>query len=245
MLETIRRRCPWLPAAALLLAGLAVPLASAAIPSPAYSPKAKAAKIKNQDWIGQWYQWAYNAPETNSPLYDDTGANAGVGQRGPVWFLCGDLTIDGTVTRNIKVPEGVSLFFPLIEVQIDNADPGIPADTQEELALFCKGLIDLVNPAAMTCVVDGVAVTDLIKRRVVATPFRYVVVPGSRPENVFNATPGDVVFPAVSDGYWMMLKPLPVGAHTIVWSASIPLEGDDYVQNITYLVNVVPATNQP
>jgi hypothetical protein len=251
MLASIRNRCPWLPAALLLGAALAVlPAAFAATPSPAMPFKAKTAKIKNADWVGQWYQWAYNVPEPNCPWYDDTGAFAGVGQRGPVWFLCGAYTLSGTVTRTISVPEGVYLFFPLVEYQLDNADTAVPPYSLEQLYADCDSFIDLVDPLNLTCLVDTVPVTDLAKRRVVSTPFRYVAVPGSTPaipvvDLGFGATAGDVVSPAVSNGYWVMLKPLPVGMHTIVWSSKIVFGGGDpdYVQNVTYVVHVEAPAN--
>jgi len=47
-----------------------------------------------------------------NPLLDQTGANAAIGQSGPVWFLAG--TTGGTAERAITVPAGKSLFFPLV-----------------------------------------------------------------------------------------------------------------------------------
>src|SRR5690349_12936201 len=133
MLDSARRN-PWLPAALLLGAALAVmPAALAGVPSPAYPYKAKVAGLKTKDWAAQYWQWAYGVPESDSPLYEDVGTAAAVGQRGPVWFLAGAYNDTGTVTRTVVVPEGVSLFFPILAAQLDNADPGLDPLTLDEL----------------------------------------------------------------------------------------------------------------
>ncbi len=43
-----------------------------------------------------------------------------VGQRGSVWFLSG-VFLGGTVTRTCSVPEGVTVFFPVINADQINA----------------------------------------------------------------------------------------------------------------------------
>lgn len=240
MLASIRRRCPWLPAALLLAAALAViPAALAGVPSPAMAYKAKAAKIKNADWVVQWWQWAYGAPEIVSPLYEETGANGSVGQRGPVWFLCGAYNVSGTVNRTVTVPEGVYLFFPILAAQLDNADPGFLPLTLDELLQAMDDYVAGVDVTSLSCTVDGVAITDLDKRRVISSVFSYVAVPGSTPNLAYNALPNDVVYPAVSDGYWVMLKPLPLGNHTITWSGTRGLN----TQTVNYIVRVVAPAN--
>jgi hypothetical protein len=240
MLASIRSRCPWLPAALLLAAAVAVlPAAEAGVPSPAMTYKAKTSKIKNADWCAQWWQWAYNVPEAQSPLYDETGALGGVGQRGPVWFLCGAYNDTGVSSRTVIVPEGVYLFFPILAAQLDNADPAFDPLTEDELRASVAAFVAGVNVESLTCTVDGVGITDLAKRRVISSVFRYVAVPGSTPNVLYNAAAGDVVSPSVSDGYWVMLKPLPIGNHTITWSGS----AGENTQSVTYLVKVQAAAN--
>lgn len=240
MLASVRRRFPWLPAALLLGAALAVvPAAMAGVPSPAMAYKGKVAKIKNQDWVARWWQWAYGAPEGVSPLYDDVGTMAAVGQSGPVWFLCGAYNDTGSVSRTVVVPEGVYLFFPIVAAQLDNADPGYAPLTLDGLYASVKEFADAVDVPGLTCSVDNVAILDLAKRRVVSTPFKYVAVPGSTPDVLYNAAPNDVVYPSVSDGYWVMLKPLPLGTHTISWSGTSGATS----QSVVYTVKVQAPAN--
>jgi len=245
MLASIRRRCPWLPAALLLGAALAViPAALAGVPSPAMPYKAKAAKIKNADWVAQWWQWAYGVPEVVSPLYEETGADGAVGQRGPVWFLCGAYNKTGTVSRTVTVPEGVYLFFPIFAAQLDNADPGFAPLTLAELLQSMDDYVAGIDVTSLSCTVDGVAITDLAKRRVPSSVFSYVAVPGSTPNLGYNALPNDVVYPAVSDGYWVMLKPLPLGNHTIAWGGTREVgTPNESTQSVNYVVRVVAPAN--
>lgn len=240
MLASIRRRCPWLPAALLLGAALAIiPAASAGVPSPAMAYKAKTAKVKNADWVALWWQWAYGVPEIDSPLYEDTGLTAAVGQRGPVWFLCGAYNETGIVTRTITVPEGVYLFFPILATEWDNAGVTVDPLSLEALVSLSADYAADVDVSSLTCTVDGVGITDLAKRRVVSSVFGYVTVPDSTPDLAFGALPNEVVYPAVSDGYWVMLKPLPLGNHTITWSGTV----GSNTQGVTYVVKVVAPAN--
>jgi hypothetical protein len=235
MIQAARRRNPWLAAGVLLAAALLViPAAMGA--GPAYPFKAKTSGFKTKDWAVQWWQWAYGIPEGYSPLIDDTGEYAAIGQRGPVWFLVGAYTIDGVESRTITIPEGKSLFFPILARQFDNVGAVTPKsveDLQADAAAFAMA-VDLLT---LSCSVDGIALTDLPKRRVISGPFEYTVGPGTLPVG-FGAEAGDVVYPAVSDGYWVMLKPLAPGNHVVEFSGAVG--GDfDYVQDVTYNITVV------
>src|SRR2546423_6015845 len=61
-------------------------------------------------WAASWWQWAFSIPEAYNPVTDTTGAFAGVGQSGPVWFVAG--TFGGSAERTFTVPAGKGLFLP-------------------------------------------------------------------------------------------------------------------------------------
>jgi hypothetical protein len=61
----------------------------------------------------QFVQWSLSIPTDVNPVLDQTGEFCMVGQQGPVWFLAGTF-FGGTVTRSCTVPEGTTLFFPVI-----------------------------------------------------------------------------------------------------------------------------------
>ncbi len=163
-------------------------------------------------------QWAYGQPVDVNPLFDETGANAAVGQSGPVWFLAGVFNVSGTAHRAISVPKGTALFLPIINVEWDNLCP--PANlTLDELRAMAAGAADLGTD--LICEVDGVSVPDLSRFRVQAGPFS-VTFPDNNVFQLFGCT--DVVAgtygPFVGDGYYVMLDPLSRGHHTVHFSGT-------------------------
>src|SRR5262249_7983648 len=64
------------------------------------------------EWSAQWWQWVLSIPAATNPNLDTTGANCGMGQAGPVWFLAG--AFGGTFTRFCTVPAGKALFFAIL-----------------------------------------------------------------------------------------------------------------------------------
>jgi len=93
-----------------------------------YPPSSVAFGKTYAEWSIQWWQWVSAIPKDQSPLLDETGANAAVGQSGPVWFLCGTAGSLPVVERTCTVPHGKGILFPII-----NDSPSIPEDgTTEE-----------------------------------------------------------------------------------------------------------------
>src|SRR5215813_8367131 len=67
-------------------------------------------------WAVAWWQWALSIPDAQNPAEDTTGANAGVGQTGGVWFLgstFGDLS--SPIVRTFTVPPGKLIFMPVYQ----------------------------------------------------------------------------------------------------------------------------------
>jgi len=193
------------------------------------------------DWSAEWWKWAYSVPVDQSPLFDETGAHAGSGQSGPVWFLAGVFNVTGTVTRSANVPSGKALFFPIINVEWDNLCPpqDPPLDEAALLAIVNENL-DMVSE--LLCEVDGQSIPDVFAYRVTSDDFS-VTFPDNNIFQLFgcsHVTPG--TYPGfVSGGYYIMLPPLPTGAHNIHFRGSV---GDPpfFTLDITYRLNV---GNQP
>jgi len=82
------------------------------------------------EWAAKWWQWEFSLPTSVNPWFD-TGANAGIGQSGPVYFLTGVLTGEPVVKRTITKPEGKALFFPIFNSWADNVDVNPPKTFQE------------------------------------------------------------------------------------------------------------------
>jgi len=195
----------------------------------------------------EWWQWALSIPPATNPLIDAPGENCMVGQRDDVWFLAGGF-FGGTYERTCKVPEGVALFFPVVNsVQIDT--PGVCG---QEGSVPVKVLRSIA-----TDFVSGTAITNLTLKTAnnSSIPLRQVrrvestVFPVALPEsNLFDApchdfglgnVPAGIYSPAVDTGVYVFIDRLEPGTYTLQMAAENPSQ--DFAQSITYHLVVVPA----
>ena len=91
------------------------------------------------EWGAAWWQYVFKIPVHDpsnpsqflNPLFDQTGANCGVGQSGPVFFLVGVINTTGTATRSCTVPANKMLFFPILNYEADNFCPTLTPPRDE------------------------------------------------------------------------------------------------------------------
>jgi hypothetical protein len=158
------------------------------------------------NWIEIWWTWCMNNPTGNNPVEDATGEFCCENQNDPnVWFLAG--TFGGKAERNCNIPAGRAIFFPVVNDLISYAEYR-DLKTEEELTAYAKN--DLDTATDYQVVVDDAQLNGLEKYRVKSGLFR-IVLPIEISPGVITANPTM----AVSDGYWIFLKHLRVGNHTI------------------------------
>lgn len=185
----------------------------------------------------QWYPWILEAPASTNPLFDMTGAWAGVNNDGPVFFLAG--STGGFVTRTITVPSGKALFFPI----------GNTSDIELPLSMDPKSCLGAADPDACALAfitppleysefvasLDGALLaTDLapfFQRSSALSSFC-----PSSDDNLFGIVPPDCGG-VVQMGYYMALEPLSPGAHVLKFGLTA-LDGTQYGAIDT--LNVVP-----
>jgi len=201
-----------------------------------------------RELTAQWWQWALSIPTGVNPLKDLSGANCMVGQRGSIWFLAGPTLFDFTaVTRHCSVPQGVTLFFPIVNsVQVNT--PNACGQTGPYSVAFMRGnnagFIDKVTKTTLT--LDSIALRGT--RRVVSVPF----VSALPADNIFvdpcndpqlplpHGQPPGVFSPSVDDGYYAKIEGLKAGKHLLHFTAAIP---DFNINvNVTYDLDVVPVS---
>lgn len=185
-------------------------------------------------WAAAWWQWALTFPPDNSPLFDETGEKAGLGQSGPVYFLAGAFA-PGPHTRTITVPKGKALYFPILNFEWDNLfclDPNTELTVLEMRALIA-GHID--SATDMFCRVDNRPVRQIKKNFRVVTPAMNLVAVAN---SLCGDEPAGSSIPAVGDGYYVMLEPLSVGTHTVHFGGTLPDLG--FSLDITYNITVTP-----
>jgi hypothetical protein len=193
----------------------------------------------------QWQQWALSLPNDVNPLVDTTGAFCGVGQRGPVWFLAGTF-FGGTVIRTCTVPEGTTLFFPVINgFAFNTPGCGQPDDlnTVKKLKKFyypqVTGFVDQAYDLSAT--VDG---HKLKMQRVESEPFAVTNPPGNiwGPDACGTGVllePG-IYSPGIVDGFWATIENLKASPNP--YTIHFFGKSGDTVEDITYNLTVVPVS---
>lgn len=175
------------------------------------------------EWTAQWWRWAFSQPV--APYLDPDGSWCAMGQEGPVWFLAGT---NGQFTpkRHCVVPEGKYLLVPIINMSMRRSKLTRAGcrEMQESVAVNNNHL------ASAVVMVNGQLLRDARRQRV-------------RSDGCFQFDPEDETSMwMAADGYWLMLKPLPRGRHTISVGANYGAPGDEgygsFQQTFEYQLDV-------
>jgi len=188
------------------------------------------------EWSMAWWVYAITTPLDVLPF--GYGTDASYGQSGPVFFLGGTFT-GANLDREITIPPGKALFFPVMDVECSTIEPYNPDDPQNdfhgdneaELRACAAGWVDRAIAGEfgpIFCKVDGVELKNLVQYRV-QTPLMYFVLPEMAGDNniFFMPIPAGQEVRSVGDGLYIMLNPLAKGTHTVEF------------QNIHYTIHVV------
>lgn len=172
---------------------------------PTYSIDERPFGISWEEWTMKWWRWFLSISTEKHPAYDKTGEKSGVNQIDPyVWFLAG--TTGGKAERVITIPTGKAVLLPVINFTTSYSE-NPELKTEGELTSFVNGhMKDIAQKEAM---VDGEKMTISENHRVRTPSFEFSF-PSS---NVFGAREG--MTRGVGDGYWIFLKPLTPGIHSI------------------------------
>ncbi|MDM0117335.1 hypothetical protein QTI66_35040 [Variovorax sp. J22R133] len=185
-------------------------------------------------WAVQWWQWLLSVPKASNPLSDVTGENCAMNQVDKVWFLAGAGSPD-SVVRSCTIPAGRSLFFPLINV----VWAPFPEDPPEEKTeRFVRSHARCTNVRIEEATIDGQKVPHPGRFFTGASGSRSALFNALLPAgNLFDLDAGALLTPAAEQGYYLFVRPLSPGVHTIHWIASGCSEGG--LQDITYHLKVV------
>ena len=220
---------------ALLLVGLtpypvtrAVYADSSASPA-VFLPGSSPYGVSYKEWSARWWQWGLSIPTSTNPILDDSGDFCNQHQSGQVWYLAGDF--GGSVTRSCTIPAGKSILFPLLNAAFGAAvgDCTRPADC--DVNKLRQGAGATVRDAQLlAATLDQVAVPNLVDYRAKSPVFSI-----SLPDDSLVGLPAGTYRPNVSDGYWVMLQPLPAGAHELNFHA---ISNSGFELNVTYHLTV-------
>lgn len=200
------------------------------------------------EWDAEWQQWAYSIPVANHPLFDNT-PDCSVGQSGKVWFLGGKFCSNSqncntsNVQRACTVPGDKYLYFPVANGEdsaLEENTSEHPGDVNYQQIGYMRQLEDpwAAAPQVLFAIIDGVAVPNLMRYSVQSTVFSFTI-PYDNYLKVVYAQPSDYpagsYFPAVDQGQYLMIAPLPPGRHVIHFGASWP---SGFAFDVNYTIKV-------
>lgn len=162
-------------------------------------------------WSTAWWEWA----EQYFPDLDfgKGRVDCSLGQSGPVWFLGGSGD-DRPVSRRCTIERGKALFIPLVNAADFDDEPSCAADpcTVEEQREILNGIFSEAPAGIFNSVACGLEIEVDEAPAVFSTPIvRTQSPPFDYAGNLDN----------ISDGFWVMVEPLPEGDHTIQFSGGI------------------------
>ncbi|MGF6968720.1 hypothetical protein OKW43_005748 [Paraburkholderia sp. WC7.3g] len=236
---------------ALMLAFAARPSASQAHAFAVIPPNDAQAQagMNYGTWSVSWWQYVLSKATPNNPLLDLTGQDCAVDQStsSRVFFLVGTFGPGSATRNNCSVPAGKFLFFPLLNFIDIHVPEGLPGgDTNDTVPKLWKDLQSFIGPVTeLHASVDGVPVSNLVPAmfRACAGLIPPCTAPGfsvTLPENNLFGVSAMVYSPAVADGYYLMLAPLPPGPHTIKFGGAGTFNGTPFSVDITYNLIVSP-----
>lgn len=202
--------------AASTVAAGTTPVSSQSAELGVVSPTLTYAGKTYSQWSAVWWKWALSISEPNSPLTDDTGADCTVRQDQRAWLLAGNT--GGFTSRACTVPANEAILLPVINAACFSPGDGT---TEAELRDCAASLMNEVTETTVS--IDGTPVdlgpASQGKFRFVSPLFTVKIAP----DNGFGATPGKST--AVADGFWLIVKPMTPGTHTIDFHGSAPAFG--------------------
>lgn len=176
------------------------------------------------EWTARWWRWAMS--QWIAPYLDPDGRWCAIGQDpdSPVWFLAGT---DGSFTpkRRCVVPEGKYLLVPVINTYFQGSGAA-----EADVCAAAQGWVAVNNDQLVSAVamLDGQPVGDVRALRVPS-------------DGCFQLDPDTPSVLSASDGYWLMIAPLPRGRHTLSIGANYAPSDTGYGgmhQNFEYTLDV-------
>jgi hypothetical protein len=193
--------------------------------TPQIFPANKVSELGDRWW--QWITGINTATEVN-PFTDlgQEGCDVGLQDNGKFLFLVGsakNVTAypdTGFPEHECGIPKDTSILFPIVNILCDNLE-GFPFFGANETAqrVCANNLVD--RAFDLHAEIDGYEVKNPEQYRIdsPAGGFQFTAVEN----NPVAILPGNGT--GVSDGFWILLKPLKPGEHTITFSGKINFTG--------------------
>jgi hypothetical protein len=197
--------------------------------------------ISFNQWIGKWWQWYNSVPKTESPNFPDypnhiSKVDCGIRQdpSSPVFFLFTPLVDEPSAERTCDVPKNKAILLPIISGEADDGDPEQTDKSEQGMIQTAKSGNDY---AAISIKLDNTKLNfnEAPKFRTMSGFFNMTL-----PEhNIWEEKEVPGTYKGVTEGYFLFLKPLSEGNHTLYYEAATnPPNPNVYAQAVTYHLNV-------
>jgi hypothetical protein len=192
----------------------------------------------HSEWGGEWWTRLQNSTNDTVPANDNTGEKCNYEQTDKnMFFLYGVFGSNDLITRECTIQSSKAIFVPVLGSECSDRE-----DTR------------LDTPKKRTeCVYDGTY------RGANVLNFKLDGIPLTNITNYYSETPLNVTLPAnniwgvdpglaheYTGGYYVILKPLSVGKHTIDFDAKHlpePGKGSNIIIKVKYNLNITNSTN--
>ena len=179
------------------------------------------ADLNQAQWSARWWRWVGRFDDINAvPQRDPNGGRCAMHQEGPVWFLAGT---DGTfdAVRTCTIPADKYVFVPLINWVVHRGVQDATMSCADKQAEAARRADHVVTGLVL---LDGRPVGELQRMRVASG-------------GCFEMSAQNTA--SASDGYWLMLKPLPPGKHQLAIAAASPEDPRRSMQTSRYELEVL------
>jgi hypothetical protein len=197
-----------------------------------YSPMSSPYGHTFGEWTVKWWEWFFSVPKQINPAFDESGKYASVNQPASyVWFPAGKVGEENKTfpKRYCKIPSSRSILFPVINCEVNKAEH---PELGSENDLLERVDADENTITHKVCLLDSKVVPVV---RIKSDPAIFQVRINS--ENAFDIKSSEV--DCAADGYWVFLKPLSIGEHTISFRGSCEYgklnSGADYYLQIEHV----------
>lgn len=171
--------------------------------------------------VSKWTNWLVAEPIATNPAFDPDGRFCDRNQEGEVWFLAS--TFEGVVDRTCEVPAGKAIFLSLGGAFV-SFSPEFPAagdlclqmaTNLEKVRCDVNSDVPVAPGVSLKVILDGVPVQDLFAFRAQSQPGGFTLRVRNHSFLTDLGFASGNRFPAVADGYFLLLKPLRPGRHTL------------------------------
>ena len=186
------------------------------------------------EWGGQWWLFLSNFTSTDVPAGDNTGGRCNDKQIDPnMFFLFGTFGNQDKITRECTVPSSKAILVPVLVSECSDLERKSLDTPENRRNCVYEGTKENVNKLNFS--LDGIPLTN-VTNYFTEIPLNVTLKGG----NAWGVDPGDAM--AHTGGYYVILKPLSPGKHTIAFDADKSGTGAITI-DLEYNLNVINSTN--